>query len=460
MNARRILVPVMVVLGMLMAACGGNSGTQGTTGTGANGAGAQATAGTGANSGGASTAATSGAAANTGGGVVNLNYWTPLSGGDGDFMKAMVDSFNQSQQNIQVTMLNHPAAEYYTKLRTSIAAKQGPDVAIGHVSRLPELVPSNAVETLDEVAAEAGVDWNSFNPNILKATVVDNKHYAIPLDTHAQVMFYNKKILRDAGLLDANDKPKIAAGPDGFLAYLREIKAKVPADVMPFATTSTGNQPFWSWWSLYSQMGGKLISDDGTKAAFNNEQGLSALQLLETMVKEELWPRNIKNGGEIFVAGKGALSFNGVWYTGPVEKAQAQGLEAGVMPVPQIFEQQAVWGDSHTLVVPTQSTDDQAKMVAAVRFANWLADNGAQWGKAGHVPSKPAALETAEFKALPFRGDYVELASYVSFLPNHPKTAAIGDVLKPNFDLMMNGQNTAEEVLAKSEQEANELLAQ
>jgi multiple sugar transport system substrate-binding protein len=82
------------------------------------------------------------------------------------------------------------------------------------------------------------------------------------------------------------------------------------------------------------------------------------------------------------------------------------------------------------------------------------------WAQAGHVPSKPSALESAEFKALPNRGDYVELASYVSFLPNHPKTAAISDMMKANFNLMMTGESTAEEVLAKSEQDANALLAQ
>jgi len=394
---------------------------------------------------------------NTPAGPVNLTYWTPLSGGDGDYMKAMVDAFNASQEDIKVEMLNFPSAEYYTKLRTAVASKQGPDVAIAHTSKLPELIPANAMESLDDVAEEAGIDWNSFNPNILNALISEGKHMAVPLDTHAQIMFYNKKILRDAGLLDANDKPNIPPGPDGFLQYLRDIKSKVPADVMPFATTSAGNQPFWTWWSLYSQANGQLISEDGTKAAFNNEKGLAALQLLETMIKEQLWPMNIKNGGEIFNSGKAALSINGVWYVGVTEKVPD--LEFGVMPVPQIYDKPAVWGDSHTLFVPTQAKDDRAKLVAAAKFANYLADNGATWAQAGHVPSKPAALESPEFKALPYRADYVELASYVSYLPLHEKTFAIGEMLKANFTLMTNGQVTAKDILAQSEKDANDLLA-
>jgi multiple sugar transport system substrate-binding protein len=395
--------------------------------------------------------------ANNTGGVVNLKYWVPFSGGDGDFMKAMVDKFNQSQQDIKVEMLNVKNEEYYTKLRTALVAKQGPDVSVAHVSKLPELVSTNALDSLDEVAKEAGVDWNSFTPNILNATVFNSKHIAIPLDTHAEIMFYNKKILAEAGLLDANGKPKTGQGVDGFLAFLEEIKSKAPADVMPIATTSNGNQPFWIWWTLYSQMGGKMLSDDGKKATINNDKSIKAVQLMATLIKEGYWPKNIKNGGEIFSTGKAAISLNGVWFTGAAE--QTKGLEFGAIPVPQLYDKKATWGDSHTLVIPMQSKKDPKKMVAAVKFANWLADNGVMWSKAGHVPSKPALLNTQEFKAQPYRSDYVEIANYVSFTPNHEKAYAIGDIMRENLDLLMNGQSSAEDVLKKAEKEANELLA-
>jgi multiple sugar transport system substrate-binding protein len=393
----------------------------------------------------------------SGNNVVTLKYWVPFSGGDGDFMKAMVAEFNKTNSDIQVEMLNLKWEEYYTKLRTAVASKQAPDVAVAHTSKLGELVPSNMISELDSIAENAGIEWESFNQNILNATVFEGKHMAIPLDTHAMIMFYNKKILGDAGLLDADGNPKFEPGAEGFIDFLKQVQEKAPADVMPFVGTSNGNVPFWMWWSLYSQMDGKLLSEDGKKAAFNNEEGKEALQFIADLVhKDGLWPKNVKNGGEIFAAGKGAVNFNGVWSTGTFEKNQ--GLDFGVMTIPQLYDREATWGDSHTIVLPAQEADTK-KQEAAVLFANWLAENGAMWAKAGHVPSKPAVLESEEFTSQEYRSDYVEVVDHVNFMPNSEKLFPIGDILRANFDLMMNGQASVDEVMNKAEKEVNDLLS-
>ncbi len=426
----------MLITASFLTACGSGSGTSGTPQN--ESAGKQEQAGGGTSE------------------TVKLNYWVPFSGGDGDFMKEMVNKFNQENPDTNVQILNLKNEEYYTKLSTAMVSGQAPDVAIAHTSKLAELVPTGNLEVIDTIAPD--LDWNSFNPNILGATVFDGNHMAIPLDTHAEIMFYNKKILGDAGLLDADGKPKMEPGAEGFVKFLREIKAKAPADVMPLATTSKGNQPYWLWWTLYSQMGGQLLTEDGKKADFNNEKSKQALQFLADLVNEDLWPKNIKNGGEIFSAGKGAISLNGVWSTGTFEKNK-DSLDFGAVSFPQLYDKPAAWGDSHTLVIPVQKNKDEKKAAAAAKFANWLADHGAMWAKAGHVPSKLTVAESQEFKSLPYRSDYAEVANVVAFLPNSDKVGPIKEILVPNFDKLMTGQATVDQVLADAEKQVNDLLA-
>src|SRR5690606_14104262 len=63
-------------------------------------------------------------------GVTKLTFWTPLSGGDGDFMKGLVEDFNEANDDVEVEILNLKAEEYYTKFRTSVTSNQAPDIAL------------------------------------------------------------------------------------------------------------------------------------------------------------------------------------------------------------------------------------------------------------------------------------------------------------------------------------------
>ncbi|WHX99020.1 ABC transporter substrate-binding protein [Neobacillus sp. DY30] len=390
-------------------------------------------------------------------GVTKLTFWAPLSGGDGDFMKELVTKFNEENKEVQVELLNLKAEEYYTKIRTSVTSQQAPDVALAHASKLAELQSAKLIESIEKTSSDASIDWTTFSENIVNATIIDNEHYAIPLDTHALIMFANKKILDEAGLLSADGKPSIEPGAEGFIEFLKQVKKNSPAGTFPLAATSNGDSPLRMWWTFYTQQGGEMLNDAGTKAAFNNEKSLEALNLLNEMIEGELWPKNIKNGGELFTAQKAAIHMNGVWMTGALE--QNKGLEFVALPIPQIFDQKATWGDSHLFVIPKQEKQTEEKKVASLTFANWITEHSASWAKAGHVPSKPEILESSEFKDLAYRSDYSEIGNYVSYMPNSPKLSAINDVLKKHLNLFMNGQSDAKDTLENAEKEVNELLS-
>lgn len=389
-------------------------------------------------------------------GVTNLSFWVPLSGGDGDFMRELVNQFNEQHEDVNVEILNLKAEEYYTKIRTSVTSNQAPDIALSHTSKLAELQSSNMIESIEETAKTANVDWSTFSENIVNGTIINDEHYAIPLDTHALIMYVNKSIVEEAGLLDSNGLPTIEPGAEGFLKFLQKVQSNTDSSIFPLSATSNGDSPLRVWWTFFSQLGGELLNADGTQAAFNNDKGLKALNYINEMVEQDLWPRNIGNGGELFTAQRAAIHLNGVWMTGALE--QNENLDFVAIPIPQLFDQQATWGDSHVFVLPRQDNQSEEKKIASLQFANWIADNSASWAKAGHVPSKPSILETAEFNELPYRSDYAEIQDYVTYMPNAPRLNAINDTLKKHLNLFMNGQATAEETLSNAEKEINDLL--
>lgn len=386
---------------------------------------------------------------------VTLEYWTPFSGGDNVFMTQLVERFNREHENIRIDQINSRLDDYYSRLRTAILAGNAPDLAIIHSTSLPQFVQNGYIEELDEPAAESGMDWGMFNSNIVESTLYGGRHYAVPLDTHALVFYYNKKYLREAGLLDQDDKPLIGTGEEGFIRFLEQIKHAIPPDIAPLALPSTRIDSLWLWWSLYNQMdgGGTFYNPQGTKTVFNNSQSLKALEFVDSLYKKELIPPNINDAFKMFYDGQAAVLITGVWGTGAFEKAE--NLELGVVPVPVIYDHPAVWGDSHTLAIPAKAGMTREKRDAALVFAKWAVDNGVMWAEAGHVPSSKKVVESKDFNDLKFRSDYAATANYVVYWPRNVKQWSINEKLIAQLEKMIYKQQAPRQALQKAADEIN-----
>ncbi|WP_455661724.1 ABC transporter substrate-binding protein [Pradoshia sp.] len=386
------------------------------------------------------------------GDVIKLSYWVPFSGSDGEFMQDMVKEFNSSQDEIEVEFMNNNWEDYYTKFKTSLVSNTAPDVAVAHVSRLGELLPTGKLESLDELAKDADLDWSTFADNQLEAVKRDGAHVAVPLDTHAVIMFYNKALLKDAGLLNEDGTIKMKAGADGFTDMLRALKTELPDGVSPMVIGSNNVFTFWIWHALISQQGSTYIQDG--KVTIDTPEGKKAMNLIKTWLDEGLIQADVgDNSYDIFKTQDAAVTFSGVWATGNFETEDS--LDFAAVPFPQLFDQPGAWGDSHTIVVPKQK--DKEKQVAAVKFADWLAENGQMWAKAGHVPVKPSVIESEEYKEMPYRSDYAKVMDDVNYMPENDQLTAINDAILESLVKINYGQSSVDKGLKEAQKKVEEL---
>ncbi|XID92779.1 ABC transporter substrate-binding protein [Paenibacillaceae bacterium WGS1546] len=379
--------------------------------------------------------------------AIRIEYWTPFSGGDNRFMTEMVERFNREQDGIRIIQTNSRLDDYYSRLKTAILSGNAPDVAINHATNLPQFVQNGYIENLTLPAAEVGLDWDVFNPNIMASAIYDGHSYAVPLDTHALVMYYNKEHLGKAGALDASGRPVFAEGAEGFAAFLRRIKEAVPPDVAPLAQPGTRIDSVWLWWSLYNQIdgGGAFYDETGSKTTLNNAQALEALEFVHGLYTDGLIPPDINDAFKMFYDGRAAVLITGMWGTGAFE--HAPGLDFGVVPLPTLYDAPAVWGDSHALVIPTKHgmTDDKRK--AIMTFAKWMVEHGEKWAEAGHVPSMSRVVQGDEFNALDYRSDYAAAANDVKYWPRHVRQWSMTEVLIAEFERMNYSRQTPEQAL-------------
>ncbi|SFL60300.1 carbohydrate ABC transporter substrate-binding protein, CUT1 family (TC 3.A.1.1.-) [Gracilibacillus orientalis] len=395
-------------------------------------------------------------------GATEVVMWNLFSGGDAEYMNDIVTEFNDSQEEYFVNNVQQEYEEYYTKLLTSVGSGKGPDLAIAHSHVLPELVTQGLVTNINDYAEDAGLNWDEFNQNVLDVTVYDGNNYAVPIDTHPEIMFINNNLVDEAGLLNDDGTPDFEKTPEGFVEFLTSLKESLPEDKMPFAFSSVGEDPYRIWWALYNQMGGEnIVSGDmeNPTYALDHEKATKAAKYLYDLYHtHEAIPLDLADFYSDFQSGNAALITTGVWATGIWETTED--LDFTPMPFPNIFGQDAAWASSHTFVLPYYDDADEDAQKGAVEFMKFATDNGADWARAGHIPAKDTVLESDEFKDMPYRSEYAEVANYVKYVDRTVHARGIQDIVVRNLDKYWAGDAAAEEVFSMIEQEVTDLIAE
>lgn len=386
----------------------------------------------------------------------DLVFWSLFSGGDGKYMDTIIKDYNAQASGSQVASIMLVWADYYTKLTTAVAANKGPDIGVCHVSKLPELVAQGVVVPIDSYAQDVGVKWEDFDSNIIDAVTFDSEKYAIPLDTHAHITYFNKDLLEKAGVpLNANNQIDFGGSPEGFRAVMQQLKDNLPEGVTPLSLTSKGDDPYRVWWATYFQMGGTpLVSEDGTTVTMDPQIAQEAMDFVKSLYDDGFAPMGVEDHSKYFQAGSAAIHFGGTWTTGAFESVD--GFNFGAQAFPQIFGKPASWADSHVMIIPYNKNRSEEKTKEAVDFINYATSTGAiTWAASGQIPSNNTVLASPEFEAMPFRSDYAEAAKTAVYPTRNENFYAIKDILIKNLDNVWNGKassaDTVQSIISEME---------
>jgi multiple sugar transport system substrate-binding protein len=201
-----------------------------------------------------------------------------------------------------------------------LAAQQGtsPDVLI---------VDNPVVSTLAQAGvltdtSQNHVDTSAIQPNLLGAGEYKGKTYGIPIGANTLALYYNKNILRAAGV-----NPASITDWNSLTAALAKVKKSGKAGITFSAIgTEEGSFQFEPWfWGA----GADLTKLDSPAAA-------AALTLWTNWLKNGYAPNSVINDTQTtswqeFAAGSTAFSENGTWQLANAQKA---GFPYGIMPIP------------------------------------------------------------------------------------------------------------------------------
>ena len=395
-------------------------------------------------------------------------WWDFLGGGDGVRMKQLISEFNEANAGevaIDATTLEW-GVPFYTKVQTSVAVGEAPDIMTYHASRIPLALKQGVLDEITPADWDAmGFGQDDFAAQIWDAvTGADGKTYGVPLDTHPIVLYYNKDVLGAAGQLNDDGTPKGMDSREGFTAMLQAIKDSGQVKFPLGSVTADGNFMFRTIYSLMGQQDGELLTDGEFLVGDNAQKLENALGVLQEWTNAGLqstytdYPATVA----LFTSGEAAMMINGVWEVPTMTDLHADGklFEWGAVELPVIFDHPATYSDSHVFAIPKGSAQDPAKRAAVLKVMAGILNESLFWATAGHIPANKNVTDMAEYKAMEPNATYSPLTANMIYDPKTPLAGVAGpifDVMSTYFVPTLNGEMDPADAVEEIALELNDM---
>lgn len=370
-------------------------------------------------------------------------WWDFLAGGDGVRMKALIEQFNEEHPDINIngTTLEW-GVPFYTKVRTSAAVGQGPDVMTYHLSRIPIGLSEGVLTPItDEDLETAGLSKTDFfERSIEAASDEDGQLYAVPFDIHSIILYYNKSYLEGTEFLDENGELTGVDGLESFEAALQAAQENGSATPLSYQTGGEGG--VWRvFYTLLHQQGGELIADGQVLPGDNLDKAVRAIEIMKSWGDNGYQPEQAEYEASValFTSGQSAFHMNGVWEVPTMTDMEAEGtlgFEWGAVQVPVLLEEEATWADSHAFAIPIQGDEEMSaeKREAVMTVIGWMEKNSISWADAGHIPAYKPVAQSEEFAQMEPNATYSSLADTAAYDPR----STIAGVASPVYDAALN----------------------
>ncbi len=335
----------------------------------------------------------------------NLVYWNLFGGGDGVRMVTMQNDFQKANPNVDLRATTLAwGAPYYTKLAMAALGDSPPNVAIMHMSRMPTYADGGLLEPIDlNLLAQHGVTESDFLPAVWQRAVYNGSIYAIPLDTHPFVMYYNTDICKKAGLLDASGNLKPLQGPTALIDAFQ--RAQKVTGYLGLAVDTQDVTPWRMFYALYNQLGGEVLSPNGKAFVVNEAHAEQVLSFMQDLtITSKVASPTIDYGGAVaaFASSKAGFFWQGEWEVTTFEGV----IPFNMVPFPNVFGNFKTQADSHSFVIPHSSNPNQATNDLAYQFISFLLKDSIVWAKGGHIPAYLPVATSAAYKALKPQSNY------------------------------------------------------
>jgi ABC-type glycerol-3-phosphate transport system substrate-binding protein len=297
---------------------------------------------------------------------ITLQYWKVFE--ESYNVSDLLSDYQKLHPYVSINYRNFTPEEYENELIRAFAEDRGPDILSIHTSSMNKyknlITPLPAQINLQyqiekgtikkEIYTETRTQKtltikdirNLFPEVVYNNQIIDNQIYGLPLSIDTLVLFYNRDLLNNTGIVEP---PKTW---DQFSEQVVKLtKADIRGEIIQSGAalgTAQNVSRYFDILSLLMMQNGTIMADQQGNVMFNQippnytrsiKPALEALNFYTGFASPAnqvyTWNDFMPNSLNAFMAGKTAFMF-GYAYNIPTIKAQASKLSFGVAPVPQI----------------------------------------------------------------------------------------------------------------------------
>ena len=373
------------------------------------------------------------------GGQVTVEMWDYLSGETAnDSINASIAEFEKANPDIKVKRTTFAFADLSKSILQGSVGGQVPDVAVVDVVDNQNFASLGMLKDL----SNDGINKSDFFDGPWSSVVYEGKTYGIPLNSNNLALYYNKQMLKDAGVEVPTD-----------WASLKDVAKKTTkGDVKGLAISAVKSEsatfqilPF-VW-----QTGGDL-KDYATS-------GATALAYLRGLIDDGSMSEAVSNYTQEdartqFITGKSAMMINGPWELSTLAK-DAQ-FDWDVAPLPKDKRAATSMGGENVVVMNGAKQSDAAvklaKYLTSAEGAKIYCDGSGQLSSRPDLKGKLKLSEDAKNKV--FESQLAD-AHARAYGKDYPK---ISEAIQLSMQEALTGASTPEAAAKKAADSINPLL--
>ncbi|MEW6202380.1 MAG: ABC transporter substrate-binding protein [bacterium] len=394
-------------------------------------------------------------------GKIELAFWGGWTGSNKRQMVKIVEDFNAKNKNIHVTLTTYEWEPLFNKLLTAYRGGTPPDVIAMRQTDITQYASLGILEPMDIPLGKISIHSNDFAAHIWEGFKYNGELYAMPFDIHMLAMFYNREMFEEAGL-DPDDPPQ---DWESLTETVKKLTIRDEAGKVTqygIGIPAVHQNAYRYWFSLLYQNGGRFLTPDGRRAAFNSPEGVEACEFLHDLIYAyKAAPEQEADAVKDFKERKIAIIFDLPWLVSVMSKGQE--FDFAIAPFPKIFEKNAVWANSHGLSIPKRVKSDPARRDAVLKLLRFISDSSLEWAEGGQIPVRRSILESQEFKSLSLLFPFVYSIQHAVYLPKLKKASLIfaPDANTPMMSAMQEillNKKTPQEALDSAAKQVDEIL--